>query len=402
MTTDDPTAPARGTRPRNRRTLVLAAATRLFTRRGFDRIAMSDIAEAVDIRPSALYRHFTGKQDLLREVLTSSFAPVLSELSTLDLNDRTTALPRLAALALDHRHLGVLWQREARHLAPTDRDTVRDHVRRLGRHLTPRIEQARPELSTPAADLLAWSTIAVLDSLSFHHLELPRPHYDRFLADLVGAVLDTSVPDTFTQGSRPPRDTPGLTPRSRREALLAQAIRMFAEHGYTSIGIDDIAAAVGIAGPSIYKHFTSKQDLLTAAFSRGIALLFANLATDLSHATDPTDGLHRLLRTYIHTTLQHHDLVHLMITEMKHLPDDDRRAAKQAQHEYVREWTHLLHTLPPTMDPTTAQIRVQAALTVANNAARSPHLRDNPAIAVVLHTLCTRLLIPTDGYLANH
>lgn len=391
MTTADASAPARGTRPRNRRTLILAAATRLFAERGFDQIAMSDIAEAVDIRPSALYRHFAGKHELLREALTSSLAPFLEGLSTLDLRDRATALPRLAALALDNRNLGVLWQREARHLAPADRDTVRDGVSGLGRRLTPRIQRARPELSPPAADLLAWSIIAVLDSLSFHHLELPRPAYDELLVDLIETVLDTPVPDTFGQAPRTPHDRPGLTPRSRREALLAQAVRMFATQGYASVGIEDIATAVGIAGPSVYKHFTSKRELLSTAYRRGIALVFADLASDLAHAIDPADGLQRLLRSYIRVTLHHDDLVHLMITEMKHLPDDDRLTARQAQHEYLREWTHLL----PEKHPTTARIRVQAALTVANNAARSPHLRDNPAITPVLHTLCTRLLIPT-------
>ena len=61
--------PARGTRPPNRRQLIIDAATDLFCRKGYANVAMGDVAEAVAIGPSALYRHFRGKQDLLATVV---------------------------------------------------------------------------------------------------------------------------------------------------------------------------------------------------------------------------------------------------------------------------------------------------------------------------------------------
>jgi AcrR family transcriptional regulator len=44
---------------------------------------------------------------------------------------------------------------------------------------------------------------------------------------------------------------------------------MFAVRGFTSVSLDDIGAAVGIAGASIYNHFGSKLELLETAFDRG-------------------------------------------------------------------------------------------------------------------------------------
>ncbi len=64
-----PRRPARGTRPANRRQLIIAAAADLFSRRGYAGVGMGDVAEAVAIGPSALYRHFRGKQDLLAAVV---------------------------------------------------------------------------------------------------------------------------------------------------------------------------------------------------------------------------------------------------------------------------------------------------------------------------------------------
>ena len=69
--------PARGTRPSNRRQLIIDAATDLFCRRGYANVAMGDVAEAVAIGPSALYRHFRGKQDLLATVVGA--APELTQ-----------------------------------------------------------------------------------------------------------------------------------------------------------------------------------------------------------------------------------------------------------------------------------------------------------------------------------
>ena len=57
--------PPRGTRPANRRELLRQAATDLFARRGYANVAMSDVAAAVNVGPSAVYRHYPGKAELL-------------------------------------------------------------------------------------------------------------------------------------------------------------------------------------------------------------------------------------------------------------------------------------------------------------------------------------------------
>lgn len=386
-------SPPRGTRPRNRRALIVAAATELFYRRGYDQLGMSDIAEAVAIGPSALYRHFSGKQDLLRTVIAEGFEPVHELVNRLDLTDRATSLPRLATLALDHRELGVLWHREARHMRQADVDALRSDLHAIARVLTSRVLLARPRLSRAAADLHAWATLAILMSTSFHHLDLPRPAYDELMAEMVGAALDTELAE-FPAAQRPPASaaTPRLLPHSRREALLAEAVRMFAREGYTGVGIEDIGAAVGIAGPSIYNHFPSKLDMLLTALNRGTAVLYMDLTSSLGTAADAPDALRKLVASYVHFTLRHHDIVDLLITETEQLPEDERHALRQAQHDYISEWVRLLRIMHPQYDQTAARIRVHAAITVANDAARTPHLRGNPAMAGALEAMCARIL----------
>jgi len=44
---------------------VLETATRLFTERGYDAASIRDLAAALAMRPSSLYHHFAGKQQIL-------------------------------------------------------------------------------------------------------------------------------------------------------------------------------------------------------------------------------------------------------------------------------------------------------------------------------------------------
>ena len=44
---------------------VLQTATRLFTERGYEAASIRDLAAELAIRPSSLYHHFPGKQDIL-------------------------------------------------------------------------------------------------------------------------------------------------------------------------------------------------------------------------------------------------------------------------------------------------------------------------------------------------
>ncbi|MBR1742855.1 MAG: TetR/AcrR family transcriptional regulator [Lachnospiraceae bacterium] len=49
-----------------------------------------------------------------------------------------------------------------------------------------------------------------------------------------------------------------------REKILEEALTLFAERGYDGTGVDLIAERVGIKGPSLYKHFKGKEDILNA------------------------------------------------------------------------------------------------------------------------------------------
>lgn len=53
-----------------------------------------------------------------------------------------------------------------------------------------------------------------------------------------------------------------------KEKILNEALILFSEKGYSDVFVGDIAAAVGIKAPSLYKHFKGKQEIFDACVEK--------------------------------------------------------------------------------------------------------------------------------------
>ena len=52
-----------------------------------------------------------------------------------------------------------------------------------------------------------------------------------------------------------------------KDRILDSALTLFAEKGYDGVGVDLIAEKAGIKGPSLYKHFKGKEQILDTLIS---------------------------------------------------------------------------------------------------------------------------------------
>ncbi len=57
---------------------------------------------------------------------------------------------------------------------------------------------------------------------------------------------------------------------AREQAITASVNRLLSEKGFDAMTVDEVAAEVGIAKASLYKHFNSKEELACAAMVQAI------------------------------------------------------------------------------------------------------------------------------------
>src|SRR6202790_5697423 len=387
--------PARGTRPATRRQLIIAAAADLFSRKGYAAVGMGDVAEAVAIGPSALYRHFRGKRDLLAAVVGDALDTV-DDATTLAENEQSSDVAAtLAVVVLRHRGVGVLWQREARQLSAGDRAKFGAAVEQIAARFAALIRARRPGLAAVEADLLAWSGLAVATRVSLHSMHLPEPEFTTLLGGLITTVVDAPIQLPSSPPAQGPK-TRTLRTQSRREAILTEATKLFAARGFAGVSTEDIGGSVGISGPSVYNHFAAKSDILVAAMLRGDEWLRMDMHRAFAAASDPGDGLNRLLGSYCAFVLDNPHLIQVLVSEAEHLPEPERHRTRAAQYAYIAEWVSLLREVHPQWDAVRARIRVQAVQTMMNDIALTPSLRNYAGIDSALVTIGTGLLATTD------
>lgn len=89
-----------------------------------------------------------------------------------------------------------------------------------------------------------------------------------------------------------------------REDVILQAVNtLLAEKGYDLMTVDEVAAAVGIAKTSLYKHFESKEALAGAAMVRLLELTAGVIAAQPPERT-PIERLRAVVRWAIDLHLQ--------------------------------------------------------------------------------------------------
>jgi AcrR family transcriptional regulator len=85
--------------------------------------------------------------------------------------------------------------------------------------------------------------------------------------------------------------------RAREDAIVSSVNRLLAEKGFDVMTVDEVAADVGIAKASLYKHFTSKEELAAAAMirilDRALAFLHSLEADAKTRAVDRLRGVAR-------------------------------------------------------------------------------------------------------------
>jgi AcrR family transcriptional regulator len=230
------------------------------------------------------------------------------------------------------------------------------------------------------AAFLARCALSVLASPSHHNVGLAGPTAERVLVSMTQATMGAQV---RPGGASVPNHT--LVDRaSRREAVLAAAIELFGRRGFAAVRMEDVGAAAGIAGPSIYEHFAGKADLLMAALTRGAEWLQLGLAGALVPGDPPSIALERVVRSYLAFTVEHRELMRVFLREAINLPDAERTALRRVQHQYVAEWVRLIAAARPALTDAEAWFVTHGGLAVINETIEETRRFDLVSVALAV------------------
>lgn len=88
-----------------------------------------------------------------------------------------------------------------------------------------------------------------------------------------------------------------LNAEENRTKMMENAIRLFQEHGYENVTIDDIVKAAGFSRGTFYKLFISKDDLVISYMVRWNALYDQYYRNELEHSDmDALEKIRLLMR----------------------------------------------------------------------------------------------------------
>jgi len=121
---------------------------------------------------------------------------------------------------------------------------------------------------------------------------------------------------------------------ARATEIRAAALELFTRLGYEAATMADIGAAVGIRGPSLYKHVASKQDLLVQIMTGTMDALLDVHRAAVATTTDPVERLRRAVDAHIRYHARHRLEAFVGNRELRSLLEPHRAAVLARRAEY--------------------------------------------------------------------
>ncbi|HVV08276.1 TetR/AcrR family transcriptional regulator [Amycolatopsis sp.] len=129
---------------------------------------------------------------------------------------------------------------------------------------------------------------------------------------------------------------------SRSEDIRAAALELFTRRGYETTTMSDIGDAVGMRGPSLYKHVASKQDLLAGIMLGTMRNLLALHRAAIATAEDPVARLRRATEAHVRFHARHRMEAFVGNREIRSLSEPHRTDVLALRAEYETGFRDLI------------------------------------------------------------
>jgi len=131
---------------------------------------------------------------------------------------------------------------------------------------------------------------------------------------------------------------PAISPqrmRDRYDTILAAASRAFAEKGYETTSITEIARAADVSDGLIYKYFSNKRDLLERVLEDFYERVIGDLDAKVAGGKNFSEQLYILISVHLSTFVAERNLCRLFISEVRTASDYRGSAIQQLNRRYT-------------------------------------------------------------------
>ncbi|HQV20894.1 MAG TPA: TetR/AcrR family transcriptional regulator, partial [Gordonia sp. (in: high G+C Gram-positive bacteria)] len=188
------------------------------------------------------------------------------------------------------------------------------------------------------------------------------------------------------------------------------AAGQFAVRGFAAVRLEDIAAAAGISGPGMYRHFSSKSELLDELLVDISRRLYEGGEQVVDRhggaGSGPSATLRALIEFHIDMLVTKPDLISVQDRDLSSLSQEANHEVRSLQRRYVERWVDVLVEVGreaggPELGPEQARVRVHAVFGLLNSSPRLPDY-PRPALRRLLASMATAALLAPAGPVNEH
>lgn len=117
----------------------------------------------------------------------------------------------------------------------------------------------------------------------------------------------------------------------RRRQLLDVALRAFAEKGFHSTSMDDVAEAAGVTKPVLYQHFASKRDLYLQLLDDVGGRMMEGIAKAVAQAEGPRQQVESGFAAYFNFVAVEADAFRLLFGSGTRRDEEFERAVRRVE-----------------------------------------------------------------------
>ncbi|RAU43822.1 MULTISPECIES: TetR/AcrR family transcriptional regulator [unclassified Pseudomonas] len=125
--------------------------------------------------------------------------------------------------------------------------------------------------------------------------------------------------------------------QSPAEAILNSAMQLIAELGFSAMSMRCLARKLGLQPGSLYHHFKSKAEMLEQVLENIIDQRFERWQCARPKGATPSDLLTAFVTFHVNDQLTVGRVEGLVLSEMRHLGEDQRARLAQERDRYLLE-----------------------------------------------------------------